>query len=130
MPSATEHLERARLNLAFAESIDLDGAHYLDWAVTAYFYAALHLIDALAAHVDNQTPADHRDRKEHFLSRWYLCGIKTDYLNLKTHSQDARYRLYPFTRIRIENVVVPLYQAIERHVMQVFKDRTSSKETR
>jgi hypothetical protein len=47
VPNTSEHLDRARHNIRFAESFDLATTPYLDWVVTAYFYAALHLVEAL-----------------------------------------------------------------------------------
>jgi hypothetical protein len=41
MPSTEQHLAKARHNEAFLGTFDLANPRYLDWAVTAIFYAAL-----------------------------------------------------------------------------------------
>lgn len=63
MPTTPEHLARARQNLRFAESFDLKTTAYLDWVVTAYFYAALHLVDALLWEKDRLNPELHEHRR-------------------------------------------------------------------
>ncbi len=65
MPTAAEHLARAQNNLRFARSFDLATTPYLDWVVAAYFYAGLHLIDALLWEKDRIDPPSHENRREH-----------------------------------------------------------------
>lgn len=48
LPEAGAHLEQARHNLSLYEKLRDEGC-YPDWAVTALFYSALHLVDAQAA---------------------------------------------------------------------------------
>lgn len=111
MPTESEHLARASQNLAFAKST----TPYLDWVATAYFYAALHLVDALIWHVEKADPEDHSARRT-YLRKWYLRDISPEYRSLQDFSEDARYRLITFSKPKIENKVVPLYEEIERHV--------------
>lgn len=118
MPTTDEHLARARQNLEFARSFDLDSTPYLDWVVAAYFYAALHLVDALIWHIEKADPEDHSARRT-YLRKWYLTGISAEYKDLKDRSEDARYRLITFSKPKIEKQVVPLYNEIERHVTQL-----------
>ena len=118
MPTTREHLNRATQNLTFAESFDLDTTPYLDWVVTAYFYAALHLVDALLWEQDSLNPGFHEQRRDWVKEKWYLRGIRDEYRNLKDHSEDARYRLITMTRTKIEKIIIPLYKAIENHVIQ------------
>lgn len=56
MPKTAEHAAQSRKNLRFAESFDLDKTENLDWVVTAYFYAALHLVDAVLFFRDHIDP--------------------------------------------------------------------------
>lgn len=91
MPTTREHLARACQNLEFAKSFDLKTTPYLDWVVTAYFYAALHLVDALLIEKENIPGQTHEIRKELVKSRIYLRAIRNEYRTLKDHSEDARY---------------------------------------
>ena len=117
MPTTSEHLVRAKQNIRFAESFDLKTTPYLDWVVTAYFYAALHLVDALLYEKDHLNPELHEHRRDFVKGKWYLRGISTEYRSLKDHSEDARYRLITMTSIKIEKTIVPLYKAIENHIV-------------
>ncbi|MFB3813186.1 MAG: hypothetical protein ACE14L_03670 [Terriglobales bacterium] len=118
MPTAREHRARAEHNLAFARTFDLPKTLYIDWAVTAYFYAGLHWVDALLAHYDSFHPPKHEIRNECVRTKWYLRAIKHEYFELKDRSEAARYELATFTSAKVENQVIPLYDAIEQHAIQ------------
>jgi HEPN domain-containing protein len=118
VPSESEHLQRAKHNLAFARFFDLKTTPWPDWAVVGYFYAALHLVDALLAREDKVHPETHEIRRELVRTKRYLREIRSEYRNLKDHSDDARYRLITFTSIKIERDVIPLYEQIENHIVR------------
>jgi hypothetical protein len=124
VPSTQEHLNRAKNNLRLAQSFDLKTTPYIDWVVTFYFYAALHLIDALIHEKEGRVPEAHEIRKTFVKDRSYLRGIRDEYLELKDRSEDARYRLITVTSLKIENVVIPLYRTIEAHIMQQIPKET------
>ena len=117
MPTTREHLARARQNLAFAQQFNLKTTPYLDWVVTAYFYAALHLVDALLWEKDKVPGGLHEIRRDYVKSKSYLRAIRDQYKELKDHSEDARYRLITMTSTRIEQKIIPLYKAIEDHIL-------------
>ena len=118
MPTTQEHLARAQQNVRFAESFDLKTTPYLDWVVTAYFYAALHLVDALLWRKDRLNPELHEHRRDYVRQKWYLRAISGEYRSLKDHSEDARYRLITITSVRVNENIIPLYKTIESHIMQ------------
>jgi uncharacterized protein (UPF0332 family) len=122
-----EHLDRARQNLACAQSFDLKTTPYLDWVVTAYFYAALHLVDALLIEKENLPGQTHEIRKEYVKSKIYLRAIRDEYRALKDHSEDARYRLITMTSHKILGTIIPLYKAIEKHILQQLPNEKSGK---
>lgn len=124
MPTTSEHRARAEQNVRFAKSLDLDSTPYLDWVVAAYFYAALHLVDALLYHREKIHPPNHEVRRDLVKGKWYLRGIRDEYRRLKDHSEAARYYLITFTRAKIEREVVPLYLAIENHILQQLDTKT------
>lgn len=124
MLTTREHLARARQDVKFAQSFDLKTTPYLDWVVTAYFYAALHLVDALLIEKENIPGEDHTMRKEYVKTKSYLRGVRDEYRELKDHSEDARYRLITMTSTKIEQRIIPLYKAIESHIIpQLPKDK-------
>ena len=118
MPNTGEHVRRAAQNLRFAQSFDLEKTPYIDWAVAAYFYAALHLVDALLFAKERINPPNHEKRRELVKFKTYLSGIKNEYRELKDRSEDARYDLLTFTKGKVEQNVIPLYDSIEQHILQ------------
>jgi uncharacterized protein (UPF0332 family) len=117
VPTTREHLHRARQNLSFAQSFDLKTTRYIDWVVTAYFYAALHLVDALLYEKEQIPGETHKIRKEYVKTKAYLREIRNQYRTLKDHSEDARYRLITMTSHKIEETIIPLYKEIENHIL-------------
>lgn len=89
----------------------------MDWVVVAYFYAALHWVDALLFEKDGLNPDTHEIRLDYVKQKWYLRGISYEYRNLKDRSEDARYRLLTFTRSKIEREVILAYRAIEQNII-------------
>ncbi|PYX99115.1 MAG: hypothetical protein DMG63_09925 [Acidobacteria bacterium] len=118
MPKTGEHVQRAAQNLEFAQHFDLKTSLYIDWAVAAYFYAALHLVDALLFEVDGIDPGNHEFRWNFVKNKLYLRGIKNEYWVLKQKSENARYDLITFTSTKLENEVIPRYRSIEQHILQ------------
>ncbi len=97
MASVVEHLAQARHNEAFLASLDLPTTPYLDWAVTAIFYAALHYLRGLLArhHVTNISRYGEMDTA---FDRLAVLrgnpGIYIDYRQLKDDSRAARYNMW------------------------------------
>ena len=118
MPKTEEHLYRAAQNLEFAQKFDLPKTKYIDWAVAAYFYAALHLVDALLFEKQKIDPGNHEFRTNFVKTKDYLTGIKNEYIVLKNKSENARYDLIPFTSAKVEQEIITRYKAIEEHVLQ------------
>jgi hypothetical protein len=98
---------------------------YIDWAVAAYFYAALHWVDAILWEQENINPSDHHDRREYVKAKSYLRGIKDEYRNLFDRSIEARYDCLTFTSVKVEQRVIPLYEAIEHYIVQRLPDQDS-----
>jgi hypothetical protein len=117
VPKTAEHLAQSRHNLRFAQSFDLEQTEYLDWVVTVYFYAAMHLVDAVLYFKDRYDPPYHEMRRDCFRTKPYLHDIRYSYKQLKDRSEDARYRLIPFTKAQVENEIIPLYRKIEAHIL-------------
>jgi hypothetical protein len=117
VPKTAEHLARAKRNLQFAQAFDLDKTPYLDWVVTAYFYSALHLVDALLYFRDHIDPPNHEERRDYVRTKDYLRAINHPYKELKDRSEDARYRIIPFTKAQVEKDVIPLYRKIEAYIL-------------
>jgi hypothetical protein len=86
LPSKDEHLTKAAHNERLAAT--LSSGQYLDWAATAFFYAALHYI-ILAVQGDH--PDKHDDRDSLIGRHPNLKRVYKEYRALKTMSRNARY---------------------------------------
>jgi hypothetical protein len=93
------------------------------WAAIVAFYAALHLVDRLAART-NYHPNNHSDRLSFVASQHRL--IFTVYNSLKTASEIARYgtlnqfnRAYPGTTVQ-DILIDKRLVAIETYVNNIF----------
>jgi hypothetical protein len=49
MPEASAHIDKAEHNEKFAVAVRGLGTEFLDWVATAYFYSALHYLEAYLA---------------------------------------------------------------------------------
>jgi hypothetical protein len=126
MPSSAEHRDKHAANRQLLDTGNngtplstLDGC----WAATVAFYAALHLIDRLAARL-NYHPSNHPDRLA-FVSSQHR-PIFAAYNALKTASEIARYgtlnqfnKAYPGTTVQDVLIDAKLI-AIETYVNNIF----------
>jgi len=67
---------------------------YLDWAITAYFYAALHYITAVLC-VQGIVPTSHQKRDPLVQGHKQLSKIFSEYKFLDVMSRNARYFCTP-----------------------------------
>jgi radical SAM superfamily enzyme len=98
MPNPQIHLEQAEHNESAASSVRQD---YPDWAVTMYFYAALHWIERYALLKGCNIARDYDSgRSKHDSRQQYINQIARDlnnpslrkaYQNLELDSRKARY---------------------------------------
>ncbi|HBB30399.1 MAG TPA: hypothetical protein DDZ80_05240 [Cyanobacteria bacterium UBA8803] len=98
MPNPQIHLEQAEHNESAASSVRQD---YPDWAVTMYFYAALHWVEHYALLKGCNIARDYDSgRSKHDSRQQYINQIAIDlnnpslrkaYQNLELDSRKARY---------------------------------------
>jgi uncharacterized protein (UPF0332 family) len=89
LPLKPEHISKAERNEKFAETVGKTA--YLDWAVTIYFYAALHYVDAILA-VSGIHSDSHTQRGDAIGTNATLSIVRPEYRVLETLSRNARYR--------------------------------------
>lgn len=87
MATESDHRLKAAHNQAFLDAID--HARFPDWAVTAAFYKAVHLVEALFAR-DNRAPGGSHLKRNQVLKRHYKHVWK-QYQPLYNFSRQARY---------------------------------------
>ncbi len=132
MPSSAEHRDKYLANRQLLDTGNggaplstVDGC----WAAIVAFYAALHLVDRLAARITLHPPT-HGDRLR-FVATHHRT-IFADYNDLKTASEIARYgTLNQFNRTYPGNIVQTILidqklVAIEKYVDTIFNPPTPS----
>ncbi len=105
MPETKYHLAKADHNKDVATHLEQSGQKYIDWAVTARFYTAMHLVDALLA-LMTALPKDEQHPRKHVaaqnvqgnggagrnqLVRKHMKPVSRKYLSLYDASRRSRY---------------------------------------
>jgi uncharacterized protein (UPF0332 family) len=111
------HLQQAAHNEKFIHQFDLDNTEFLDWAVIAAFYAALHWINAYLV-TQNFKPANHETRDKAIVMYSVTKKIAWEYTVLKQHGFNARYRGFRFTAKQVRDQVIPFLEAIKKQILQ------------
>ena len=106
MPDLSAHQQRALDNEDFFHELQTRPRRFIDWEVTALFYASLHWIHAflasfeepLGAHepdpsIGGHHPSTHRLTRSMMSHHSSLQRVLTDFSELKDRSEDARYEL-------------------------------------
>jgi hypothetical protein len=97
VPSKDEHLRQAQHNEGYLATFDLAATPYLDWAVTAVFYTALHYLRALMSSLGYAGITSYGDMDKAF-DRFAVLkqnpAIYADYRSLKDDSWSARYNMW------------------------------------
>ncbi|HYX53539.1 MAG TPA: hypothetical protein VE783_08805 [Candidatus Limnocylindrales bacterium] len=109
------HIQQAKHNEALAQY--LEGAPYPDWRSTAYFYAALHYVQAyFVSRTPPQNFKKHSDRDTAIESDGRIGGIWSDYRSLKDWSQNARYIGRKPSDAEIKNDILKSLAAIKKEI--------------
>lgn len=116
MPTPDQHRQQAEHNKAFTRSLDLDTTPYLDWVVTAAFYAALHLVEWFLTSKGHTGRRDHQLRDAYISREADLRAIYGDYTELKFQSEVARYECFRFKPDEVGNQILPLLDKIQVYV--------------
>lgn len=103
MPDLPEHLDQSNHNALFSAVFPQD--QYADWAITARFYAAAHLIrawlkrfpDVTDTKIDTHTKVENLLTQKRFDLRKHRA-----YRDLVTLSRDARYGCFPVTDLSVD----------------------------
>lgn len=122
MPTRDEHLAQAAKNRKLAET--LAKTEFLDWAVTIYFYVAVHIVESYLAihryHSDN-----HDQRRDYMNKIPQLRAVIKEYLALERVSRQARYYAQPIAPNHLKTAQENL-AAIEAHVAYITTGKKSS----
>ena len=101
MAGASEHLAQFDHNLGVADRL-ADSSDF-DWAVTAFFYAALHFTQAYLSTRD-VIVASHGQRDRVMRNTAELVSILHSYRTLRDESEHARYECRSYSREEYETI--------------------------
>ena len=116
MPNVSQHLSKAAHNENFALTFWPAFPQYADWAVTAYFYAAVHLVEACFATIGIHS-ANHQQRNREVALR--LSTVAVHYMNLYRASRRARYDVTPLTPTQTHRLVTHHFQRFKAYVISL-----------
>jgi hypothetical protein len=101
LPTKDEHLDKALSNEKIAEV--LSQTAFLDWAVTVYFYAALHYVHIILA-INGQHPMSHETTGPLVRRNPVLKKVWPEYESMRIASRNARYYATEITPEHLANV--------------------------
>lgn len=119
MRTIAEHLEKARHNLAFLNTIDIDDDTFADWAIVVLFYRALHLVSAVIHNDGRDHGSSHAERQ------WQVDAIfppptARSYRRLRSRSRVVRYEQVQSTaadfRRLLSSDFEPLLRKVQSHL--------------
>ena len=122
MPNEIIHIMQAEQNERLARGLVLLSSQLMDWAVTACFYAALHIVDSYLARLGIH-PRTHKERED--LVQRRFPHIRRNYWRLKRYSLRARYygaQMNPATAFQptfVENLIATELETIRNYIAQL-----------
>jgi hypothetical protein len=96
LPGFEGHLNKYKHNKAFVvKGISSKGEDFGDWSVTGYFYAAVHIIEALLAQKMDMHSRNHGERKQYMRENLKIFNedCYTSYIELQSLSEKSRYKV-------------------------------------
>jgi len=119
MPTMQAHLRQVQHNRDLIAALDPSNTRFLDWVVTAAFYAALHRIEAWFAdkglHFGDHTQRDDWLSKVKELRRI----VWPRYKELEFQSRQARYECVSFDRNFVQHRLLAFLDEIEQEMQLV-----------
>jgi hypothetical protein len=124
MPSRESHLGQAEGNAEFAgDLLNRDwSAACADWAVSALFYSAVHLVDAYLATMDAH-PETHTIRGNWVARTDKLKPVYSNYEELRNRSEDARYKCRHFKPAQVRAIRSSDHDPLQEHVLRLLGTR-------
>ena len=119
MATPAEHRSKALKNERLIQTASLAEGEFVDWAVTALFYAALHWVRALSAQEGFQI-------RDYAMERIALESVPTFqlapkhmklYRTLKDESRDARYEMKSFTALDYQDLEANYYAPFRTFIL-------------
>jgi hypothetical protein len=119
MSETSAHIEKAEHNERFALAVRGLSSEFLDWVATAYFYAALHYLEAyLAANPAEKHPSTHGERLN-YVANAFSRNNYSSFRYLKDKSETARYDTRPFAAQDIDANLSPRFDSFKKEALSL-----------
>jgi hypothetical protein len=119
MPEASAHIAKAEHNEKFAVAVRGLSTEFLDWVVSAYFYAALHYLEAyLAANPMEKHPSSHGERQS-YVANAFSRKSYASFSYLKDKSETARYDTRLFNEQDIDANLIPKFDSFKNEALSL-----------
>lgn len=119
MATFLQHIAKARSNLQLATFLDSSGRTFFDWVIAAYFYAALHHVEAYFDLVHRSHYRKHGDRSRAISNDPRLTTGYNHYRRLQTYSETARYGARSFDRTYIQQRAFPHFTKLRQLIESI-----------
>jgi hypothetical protein len=90
MRTIAEHLEKARHNLAFLDTMDVADDTFADWAIVVLFYRALHLV-SIVIHSEGRDHGSSHAERQRSVDAVFTLATAQSYRRLRSRSRIVRY---------------------------------------
>ncbi len=123
MNSIDEHLEKARHNLAFLDSINLTDDDFADWAIVALFYAALHFVRAVL-HDQQRDHGTTHSRTQSAVQEVFPEVAAQSYERLYSRSRLVRYEVLKASLLDFQRLRDTDFDAVFRQAQALLQQAT------
>jgi len=117
MPTLSDHVVIARRNETFCHYLLSEDKH-LDWVVTAFFYSAIHYVEAYLARAGTHSQF-HRTRDSSIARDVNIRPLYDDFNDLKNDSIQARYQGFVASRSDITSRIKPSLERIRERILSL-----------
>lgn len=117
MRTIAEHLEKARHNLAFLNTINVADDTFADWAIVVLFYRALHLVSAVAHSEGRDHGSSHAERQSS-VDAVFAPPTAQSYRRLRSRSRIVRYESVRSTAGDFQRLLRSDFEPLLREVRQ------------
>ena len=119
MPNKNNHLVIAKDNEVFSNFL-ISESRFMEWAVTGFFYSAIHYIEAYMA-TQSIHSGSHRVRDTGVHLDPKLSAIYDDYNDLKNDSIQSRYHGHKFPLGEINQEIRPAFEKVKACVLSTLQ---------
>jgi hypothetical protein len=120
--TSADHLKKAEENKRFGMGMVSTHPTAAGWALTAFFYSALHFTEAYLREVSVVTEK-HSERTDVIKGRPELSKIYSHYRHLSDCGYNARYMFNVYGKRDIEQAL-PSLEAVERHIKTLLQPKS------